>query len=354
MPERVRTATRLAVGAALAGGALLGRFLDDVGAAAPSPLPALPPGSTGTTGSAGRSAGAGDTGEDTGGPGGAGPADVPVGVLDGAVAPAVPPTSPPPVRDGRDLTALAIGAVLEVEERAFGAAAGIARAAGRVTPSVAWVWNAPLLGPVRRRVTDELDRLENRGRTEQVLAGAQTAQAGGRALDGTIDTVLASARTTAVVEEALGTLLPPVFDAALPEVFDRLGGQPELIVPLVQSIVAEVLGPVLDTALPQVFERLEQDPDALLPVVEGLVGEVIDPVLQLALPKAIDYLNEDPDTIRSLVRDQSVGMVGEMADTVRVRTASADDVVNRVVARVLRRRVAELPPPADGALGEGS
>ena len=45
------------------------------------------------------------------------------------------------------------------------------------------------------------------------------------------------------------------------------------------------------------------------------------------------------------MRDQSVGMVGEMADTVRVRTASADDMVNRVVGRVLRCRAAELPPP---------
>src|SRR5690606_18096874 len=84
------------------------------------------------------------------------------------------------------------------------------------------------------------------------------------------------------------------------------------------------------------------------PLVMGIVDEALEPLLQQALPRVIDVLNEDPDAIRSLVRDQSTGIAVEMTETVRFKAADADDRIDRIVRRVLRRKppaVTPLEPP---------
>jgi hypothetical protein len=75
------------------------------------------------------------------------------------------------------------------------------------------------------------------------------------------------------------------------------------------------------------------------------VDEALEPLLQQALPRVIDVLNEDPDAIRSLVRDQSTGIAVEMTETVRFKAADADDRIDRIVRRVLRRKPLAVPGP---------
>jgi hypothetical protein len=120
-------------------------------------------------------------------------------------------------------------------------------------------------------------------------------------------------------------------------VLGELSDEPDLILPLVQSIVGRALQPILDQALPQVLDQISAEPELLMPLVEAIVDEALEPILRDALPKVMVVLNEDPDAIRSLVRDQSTGIAGEMTETVRVRAADADERIDRIVRRVLRR-----------------
>jgi hypothetical protein len=89
--------------------------------------------------------------------------------------------------------------------------------------------------------------------------------------------------------------------------------------------------------------------------VEAIIAEALEPILRQALPTVVEVLNEDPDTIRSLVRDQSTGIAGEMTDTVRARAASADDHLDRIVRRLTFRKPAKQlgPPPPAGPPPQG-
>src|SRR5262249_39964596 len=95
--------------------------------------------------------------------------------------------------------------------------------------------------------------------------------------------------------------------------------------------------------IPKALANLEHDPELLLPLVQAIVAEALEPILRQALPTVVDVLNEDPDTIRALVRDQSTGIAGEMAGPVRVRAASADDHLQRILRRLTSRK-----PPKEG------
>jgi hypothetical protein len=91
-----------------------------------------------------------------------------------------------------------------------------------------------------------------------------------------------------------------------------------------------------------------------MPLVMGIVDEALEPLLQEALPRVMVVLNEDPDAIRSLVRDQSTGIAVEMTETVRFKAADADERIDRIVRRVLRRKPVRVPPePPRPALSAG-
>jgi hypothetical protein len=64
------------------------------------------------------------------------------------------------------------------------------------------------------------------------------------------------------------------------------------------------------------------------------VPDVVDEVLE--------YLAENPD-LRDLIQEQSVGLAGEVVNSMREVTVTADDVLERVVRHVLRRQ----PRPSD-------
>jgi hypothetical protein len=236
---------------------------------------------------------------------------------------------------------LVIGTAFVAEDAAVELSAGAQRAVDRVTPFTGWLWAAPAMSPVRRRVETSIDALIERGEREETLAN----QHASRMFAGTISTVTQSPVIDDVVNEVVGRVLGPVLDDALPKVMDTLQGEPELLVPLVDAIVGEVLEPIMQEAIPKALNGLEADPALLLPLVQAIVAEALEPILRQALPTVVDVLNEDPDTIRALVRDQSTGIVGEMADTVRTRAASADDHVDRIVRKLtFRKPVRKLAP----------
>jgi hypothetical protein len=66
-------------------------------------------------------------------------------------------------------------------------------------------------------------------------------------------------------------------------------------------------------------------------------GEIID--------EFINRLSENPE-LQALITEQSLGVASEMRDEVRERTVTADNLMEGLVRRVLRRSPrAELPGP---------
>ena len=294
---------------------------------------------------------------------------------DVVVAFVAPGTAPDP-----DLRHVVIGAATEAGERAADLVLGATQLVGAtvswVAPVTGWAWRAPMLDPVRSRAEATIRRLGERGRFEESIArrqasatfggvvGAVTAsvvidQVIGDVLDRNLQPILDSALPVALgglkdqpellvplVESIVGQVLHPILETAIPSVMGDLQAKPEMILPLVQTIVGKALQPILDEALPLVMDDIASQPELLMPLVMGIVDEALEPLLQAALPRVIDVLNEDPDAIRSLVRDQSTGIAVEMTETVRFKAADADDRIDRIVRRVLRRKPATAEPIA--------
>lgn len=288
------------------------------------------------------------------------------------------PTAAPAVVPPSNVRHVVIGAATEAGERAtdlvLGATHLLGAAVGRLTPLTAWAWRAPMLDPLRTRTDDTVRRLAERGRLEEAVARRQAHETFGLAvgavsasvvIDGVIEEVLGrnlqpileGALPTALtelqgrpellvplVESIVGQVLQPILDSAIPSVMGDLQTRPELIIPLVESIVGKALQPILDQALPLVMDDIARQPELIMPLVMGIVDEALEPLLQEALPRVIAVLNEDPDAIRSLVRDQSTGIAVEMTETVRFKAADADERIDRIVRRVLRRKPVAVPP----------
>jgi hypothetical protein len=288
------------------------------------------------------------------------------------VVPFVAPGAPPEP----DLRHVVIGAATEAGERAadllLGATHLVGAAFDRVAPVAGWAWRAPMLDPVRTRTDATVRRLADRGRLEEAVArrqahetfgvavGAVTTstvidQVIGDVLDRNLQPILDSALPVALgglgdkpellvplVESIVGEVLHPILETAIPSVMGDLQAKPEMILPLVQTIVGKALQPILDEALPLVMDDIASQPELLMPLVMGIVDEALEPLLKEALPRVIDVLNEDPDAIRSLMRDQSTGIAVEMTETVRFKAADADDRIDRIVRRVLRRKPAAI------------
>ncbi len=240
--------------------------------------------------------------------------------------------------DTARLRHLAIGLTLATRDRAVEATQVVSTVVDTVGPSVDRLTRLGPLGSLRRRAERELHGLARRGELEEQRSRERVEVTFGA----TIHAVSGSAMVDDVVNDVVGRALDPILATALPKVLGDLGDQPELMVPLVESIVGEVLQPILQKAIPQVMDQMEGQPELLLPLVEAIVNEALEPILQDAMPKVLAMLNEDPDAIRSLVRDQSTGIAVEMTDTVRVRAATADERIDRIVRRVLRRSAPEL------------
>ena len=102
-----------------------------------------------------------------------------------------------------------------------------------------------------------------------------------------------------------------------------------------------------------VADRLARDP-LLLRFVGDIVEHIQYRVVDAVLPAVLERLTDEPDQVRAIVYGQSRGMVEELADSARGKAAAGDEVVDRLVDRLLRRRrspdqqVRIVVAPADG------
>jgi len=213
-----------------------------------------------------------------------------------------------------------LGALALAREASFNvgrvAATAARDAAAVVEPMVRQVGTLPGVAPLvdagRSGVESTLGALADAGRVERKLAGAERSMVVQRSMDAVTDSDL------------------------LPDIIDSLASKPDLLIPVVAAILdrlaedPELVEPLVDGVMVQ----MAADPDKLL----ALVGQLLDPVVDEALPITLQQLSDDPSAIRALIWDQSGGIADELANSVRARTLSADDAIDRVTARLWRRR----------------
>ena len=100
----------------------------------------------------------------------------------------------------------------------------------------------------------------------------------------------------------------------------------------------------LRTMVSQVAVTAAEDP-IVVDVVLRVVEKVESDLLAELIPEVLDRLSADPTQIQSLIFGQSRGMVEGVTREARRRAASGDDVVDRLVGRVLHRRPRPLDEP---------
>jgi hypothetical protein len=86
-----------------------------------------------------------------------------------------------------------------------------------------------------------------------------------------------------------------------------------------------------------VADRFGDDP-LVLRLVHQIVGHVQWQVIDEILPAVLERLATEPEQVRDIVQGQSWGMVEEVTEAARTRAVAGDEVVDRLVARLLRRR----------------
>jgi hypothetical protein len=94
-------------------------------------------------------------------------------------------------------------------------------------------------------------------------------------------------------------------------------------------------------------DRLGRDP-TLLQFVDRVVDHVQWRVIDAVLPAVLERLAAEPDQLREIVQGQSRGLADELTQAARSRAVAGDEAVDRLLARVFRRRTA-----TDGASAHG-
>jgi uncharacterized RDD family membrane protein YckC len=254
----------------------------------------------------------------------------------------------PPASPFGDLGDLALGVLAVTRESALGAVRLLAEGARQATevarPLREQVANAPVIGGAvaagRASAEAILSGLADAGRVERQLAADERRAAVRRGMNAAASSELLPTAATALADGVLPATLEPVIDAvlaeALPAVVDRIVADPDLLVPLVTGVLARIAEEpeTLDPLLASVLSQLAADPDALLVVVD----RILQPVLSSATPLALQQLTDDPHAVRNLVWDQSGGIADELANSLRARTVSADDAIDRWTGRLTLRR----------------
>jgi hypothetical protein len=186
---------------------------------------------------------------------------------------------------------VAVGMAFSAQRRMTGAVDATAKVVG---PTVAWLVSSPAAQPIVRRVVDQLDRSYQAGLIEEEAA---------RDLAGRTGEVTVQLAVPLVLDEI--DLVPVV---------DRVLGELDL-----RAIVERVMGELdLDPIVHRVLDQLD-----LPALVNDVVGEM---------------------QMSSVVMQATGGITEDVLDQVRSRSADGDALVERIVAKVLRRKVAALPP----------
>lgn len=236
--------------------------------------------------------------------------------------------APGPLTAGRRV---ALGLAVGVQRRALGAAETTVDA---VAPTLRWLVSSPLLrpaAPVRDRLADAYETGLEREREARRIAS----RAGQETVSMAVPVVLDTVEVQPVIDQVLGEVdLGPV----VTRVIDEIDLKP---------VVEKVIG---DLDLKPIIERVLADLD--LPVlVDSVLGELdLDPIVSRVLEQ-LDLAALVNDVVgevqmSSVVMQATGGITDDIVGGVRDRSAAADALVDRIVARVLRRRVAALPPAA--------
>jgi hypothetical protein len=187
------------------------------------------------------------------------------------------------------------------------AGAEIGVSAGRaMVASARLVGRAPLVGGVARRVAGDL---AHQGRLARDRLDARTDE-----LTEAVAHVLAERRVVELV--ATEVLAATDLDAVVEAVLEHERTQ--------QALERALLSPGLERLLVQVLES-------------RLVDELTERVLASPeLERVMEYVAESPQVIDVVTR-QTQSLAGDMADGVRARAQSIDDVAERTVRGWLRR-----------------
>jgi hypothetical protein len=197
---------------------------------------------------------------------------------------------------------------------------GLDAAARVVGPSARWIAANPILQSITAPVRRQLDAAYEGGLAEEDRARTAAGRSGEAAVqlavpvvlervdvDVLVDQLLAEIDVGALIERVLGQIdMKPVIDRVMSEL-----DLPELV----ESVMSQL---DLDPIVQQVLADLD-----LPSLVNEVVGE-----LQMS----------------SVVMQATGGMADEVLGEVRNRSADGDALLERIIAKVLRRRLDDLPP----------
>jgi hypothetical protein len=245
-----------------------------------------------------------------------------------AAFPDHPDDEPGPWTVGRRV---ALGVATDVQHRVLGLTG---RAVNAVVPTVGRRLSGPVLRPLARPLRTGLGRAYEVGLERERAARALASRTGEETVSLAVPVVLDAVDLQPVIEGVLQRVdLQPLID-------DVLGGLE--LGPVVSKVIADLdLKPVVD----RVLEQLD-----LPSIVESVMGEIdLAPIVQqvldqLDLPALVDEVVGEI-RMSSVVLQATGGITEDVVGGLRDRSADGDALVERIVARVLRRRVDELPPP---------
>jgi hypothetical protein len=186
---------------------------------------------------------------------------------------------------------VAVGMAFGAQRRVVGVVDATTKVVG---PTVAWLASTAPAQPLVRQVAERLDRAYQAGLLEEESARDLAARSGEITVQLAVPLVLDEIDLVPVVDKVLGQLDLP-----------------------------SLVGTVMD--------ELDLDP-----IVQRVLG-------QLDLPSLVNEVVGEMQ-MSSVVMQATGGITEDVLDGVRGRSADGDAVIERIVAKVLRRKVEALPP----------
>jgi hypothetical protein len=212
---------------------------------------------------------------------------------------------------------VAVGLAFASQRRILG---GLDTAGRVVGPSVRWLASNPLLQTMSSPLQRQLDAAYEAGLAEEERARVVAGASGEQAVQLAVPVVLDRVDVDQLVDQILGAI--------------DIG-------PLVERVIGGIdLGPVIETVMS------ELDMSSL---VEGVMSELdLGPIIEkvmadLDLPSLVNEVVGEMQ-MSSVVMQATGGMTSEVLGEVRNRSADGDALVERMIAKVLRRRLGQLPP----------
>lgn len=242
-----------------------------------------------------------------------------VGGAVGAVARRVTGEEPPPVDAPPDPLVVsrrvALGLAVDAQRQTIevaGRALDVAERGVRLmAPTTRWLLANPLARPVTTAVGRRWDAAYEQGRQEEEAARDVAARTGEQTVAMAVPVVLDRVDMEPVIEQVLGQIdLRPVIARVMAQL--DMG-----------ELVGQVMGEIdLDPVVQRVLDQIDMPA-----LVEQVMGEI---------------------RMGSVVMEATGGITGEVIGEVRDRGVAADAFVERIVAKVMRRRLE--PPPVSGVV----